>query len=69
MFEFINVAKDKFVLKTTTQQDMYSASEEAIQMHNDANAGEDETEEEQLRKWDEVFAKNAAESMLKIGRS
>ena len=66
MFEFLTTATDKFVLKSTTQEDMYSASEEAIQMHNAAHAQEDETEEMIIRRWDLVFAQNASESMLKL---
>ncbi len=66
MFEFLTTATDKFVLKSTTQEDMYSASEEAIQMHNAAHAQEDETEEMIIRRWDQVFAQNASESMLKL---
>jgi hypothetical protein len=64
VFEFLKSSKYNFLLiGGNATQEMYSACEEAVKSHNAMNTPVEITPEEESRSWDEVFAKNAADSM------
>jgi hypothetical protein len=57
--KFFNVFSQQSV-----QNSMYTAAESSLLIHDKMNVAKNVSEEEERRRWDEIFVQNATESML-----